>query len=215
VSQTPVTVGRHQATRDTVATRLYIEAAVSTAHDTACTVTIGLRPVSSVTVAVSVDFHSATDPCPIALRAAALVEPHLPYPDRCVIGSWRPGGDTENGQLDGRSVRLAGRGAPVTFRPDGTGEQDYGDYPGGTAYTVSGGATGTYVLTGTVTFHWDTENGVLIFGGASGEVGWKLAGTDRAGSVSPNPPPARYLCSAHRLLILPTRVDGVVSLSRQ
>jgi hypothetical protein len=217
VSQAPLTIGGHRATRDTVPTDVYIDVARSPAHDTTCTATIGLRETSAVTVGVDVDHRGNADPCPIAMRAAGLVEPHLPYPDRCRrFLATRPG---RRGRPDRRSgPHLTGRGAPITFRPDGTGEQDYGTYPSSTSYTATGSSGRlTYMVTGTMTFDWDSENGVLILSGASaGDLTWQLTGNgvDSEGSLSTAPQSMRYLCSAHRLLNLPTRTSAAITFSR-
>lgn len=69
--------------------------------------------------------------------AAGLVEPHLPVPDPCVLGTWQPAHEAATIRIDDQTAQLSGRGGPITFRQDGTGEQDYGAYPNGTAYTPS------------------------------------------------------------------------------
>jgi hypothetical protein len=75
----------------------------------------------------------------------------------------------------------------------------------------------TYTVTGTATFDWDTENGVVILSGASaGDVTWRLTGdgVDSEDPLSTAPQAARYLCSAHRLLNLPTQTSATITFSR-
>jgi hypothetical protein len=92
-----------------------------------------------------------------------------PLVDPCVVGDWTQTertGDTTADGLNGR-VTLAGGGATLHMRADGTGAFDYGDgiTYSGTGTRAEGGTSVKIALefTGTVSFDYRTNNGAISY----------------------------------------------------
>jgi hypothetical protein len=122
--------------------------------------------------------------------------------DTCVIGTWTETSHEEDVSVEKvGTVKFTGKGAIQHFKPDGVAMLDYGS--GVSLVGSSGSTTWEYVYTGTITFHYQTSNGNILYTDTSAngtttlKVNGKVesSGAIQAGSLDPE----RYTCSSNSL----------------
>ncbi|GAB3141339.1 hypothetical protein GCM10027290_13920 [Micromonospora sonneratiae] len=134
-------------------------------------------------------------PAPTA-EPSPTAPPVDPLHDPCVIGVWRETSYQSDAEIDGTDVRLGGGSAIQHFRADGTIAVEYGK--GVTRKGKAGGRTFEVVMSGRLTFNWQSDKGQLLYSNAkaSGQIVWKINGRryssrGLAGSLKPE----RYTCA--------------------
>lgn len=150
-----------------------------------------------VAIVVVVLVRSASDPSdPVAGPSSeASTDPGV---DSCVVGRWRVTSHEERVAIDsvGNVTFTGGDGTEIRLNADGTGVTDYGE---GTEFegTVSG-RTVTLVLSGTVSFRFQTANGTVSFSDTTSEAeGVVKVDGDEIGRepFEASDDPAKYTCS--------------------
>jgi hypothetical protein len=133
-----------------------------------------------------------------------------PLVDPCVVGDWTQSqrtGDTTADGLNGR-ITLAGGGATLHTRADGTGAIDYGD---GTTYsgtgTLADGGTSVKIAleyTGAISFDYRTNNGAISYSNvvSNAEITQFQDGQAMlAMHVPPDNTPSTYTCTSTALTL--------------
>jgi hypothetical protein len=151
-----------------------------------------------VVVAFLRNRQGTVQPTPSAsgqLSASSLIDP-------CVLGTWTETAHQEDVAVEKvGTVKFTGKGAIQHFKPDGVAMLDYGS--GVSLVGSSGSTTWEYVYTGTITFHYQTSNGNILYTDTSAngtttlKVNGKVqsSGPIEAGSLDPE----RYTCSGNSL----------------
>ena len=106
-----------------------------------------------------------------------------PLQDPCLIGTWTETSHEQDGKISGDTVRYSGHGAVQRFRVDGTAVLDFG---GGVTYTATHkGDKWEDVDVGTVTFHWQTSGGSILYSNAQGNGTQTLKENGRVSNTAP------------------------------
>ena len=120
-------------------------------------------------------------------------------PAACLIGRWIGTSENITGTINNNSVIYTGPGPIETYGADGTATTTYHDSKYST--TVNG-VRWTQVVNGRATFHYEIQNGLMLFSDirptAPGRC-WRTARTTTAGRLPSWRRPERFSCSGNTL----------------
>ncbi|MGN9909452.1 hypothetical protein ACTMTJ_18070 [Phytohabitans sp. LJ34] len=123
-----------------------------------------------------------------------------PLHDSCLIGTWQETSHDSDTTIDGVKMRLHSWGATQHFKANGTLTVDYGD--GNNARAKVNNRTYEMILSGILTYNWQTNQGQILYSNAKGlgTVVYKQSGRETGrSSLSGSIDPERYTCSGDSL----------------
>jgi serine/threonine protein kinase len=120
-------------------------------------------------------------------------------PAACLIGQWIGTSEDLTGTINNNSVTYTGSGPTETYSTDGTSTTTYN---GSKFSTTVNGVTWTEILKGGATFHYEIQNGLMLFSDIRNHGTWTLlenGAYNNSGAFTIVATPERFSCSGNTL----------------
>jgi hypothetical protein len=134
-----------------------------------------------------------------ASHPSATPSPSKLSPAACLIGQWKGTSEDLTGTINNNPVTSTGAGPTETYRTDGTSTTAYN---GSKFSTTVNGVTWTEVIKGGATFHYEIQNGQMLFSDIKNHGTWTLlenGAYNNSGAFTIVATPERFSCSGNTL----------------